>query len=824
MRSSFGWVVARCALVIGLASPVAASRIDAQTLRGTVTLADRATPVGGAIVVARDAQGVNARALTARTGTFIMRLPHAGTFDLTVLRIGFRPTKAPPVTVAAGRAESIALVANSDPISLSAVNVRANKDCRVNPDTGLMVARVWDEARKAMFASQLSAGDANAAPLDGEWIEYERLLDASARIVRRQSVRSSSHPTTHAFKSLSADILARDGYVVSDDSTTSFYAPDADVLLSDRFAATHCLRLEGAPAGKANLIGVAFAPTRDRRGTRDIEGTLWLDRASAELRTLEFRYTDLPDLAIAAGAGGHVDFLRLDGVTWLVNEWAIRFPRLKPRDRVAENGARKLTYATENLELRDIQITGGQVTRVGRGADVMYEWVGPHLALQLVSHDPTIAVGGAELSLDGTDYRAVADAAGNVRLSPVLAGTYVARVHLPLLDSLGIPPLEREVVARFGTRVDSLTVMLAEEVLRKACPPDSTKHAGGMLRGTVRDAHGNPLANAVVTATWQSRFYFGAGQKVDNLGYHEATIGAMTGADGQWRLCGVPRGLNMSVRVSADSGTDVRRVGLPESNAFTTVDLVAHTEAQVALPRDWRESAFVELVVTTAAGAPLPDATLDVTAPGGLKRSLRTGVSGRALVPDVRPGVLVVQARRVGFTPGTLALTVQSGRNTASIMLSENAAPQLDTVRVLGGKKVTRRLDEFETRRVNHAASASITRADIEKRHSVDAWQLLLDVPSVRVTPTGQGVFASSARGRAPSLGDPSKPCVMSVVVDGTPLVPRGDNGVDLNELPRPEEIYGIEVFAGAARIPLQYGSSGGGKWCGLIAIWTRAQ
>jgi hypothetical protein len=52
---------------------------------------------------------------------------------------------------------------------------------------------------------------------------------------------------------------------------------------------------------------------------------------------------------------------------------------------------------------------------------------------------------------------------------------------------------------------------------------------------------------------------------------------------------------------------------------------------------------------------------------------LRTSASGRAFVPDVRPGVMVVEARRVGFTPGKLALTVQLGRNTAPIILSENA-------------------------------------------------------------------------------------------------------------------------------------------------------
>jgi hypothetical protein len=100
---------------------------------------------------------------------------------------------------------------------------------------------------------------------------------------------------------------------------------------------------------------------------------------------------------------------------------------------------------------------------------------------------------------------------------------------------------------------------------------------------------------------------------------------------------------------------------------------------------------------------------------------------------------------------------------------------------------VSGRLDEFETRPVNRAASASITREDIETRRPVDAWQLLLDATSVRVTPFAGGAYVMSARGKRPTLtGDPTAPCLMNVVVDGTPLVPRGDNGVDLNDLRAP--------------------------------------
>ena len=180
------------------------------------------------------------------------------------------------------------------------------------------------------------------------------------------------------------------------------------------------------------------------------------------------------------------------------------------------------------------------------------------------------------------------------------------------------------------------------------------------------------------------------------------------------------------------------------------------------------------------------------------------------------------EAKRIGFTPGKLALTVEPGRNTAPIVLSETTAPQLDTVRVMGGRKVAGRLDEFETRKLNHEASASIGRAEIEKRNAPQAWHLLMNVPSMKIIQTGPVVTAES--NRAMILG---QPCYMNVLVDGVPMAQTADiygklQPINLNDLPPMSEIHGIEVFAGSARIPLRYAGEGGGKWCGLILVWTR--
>ncbi len=140
-------------LLIAAVSPLAG-----QTLRGTVVLPDSTTPVTGAIVTAVDDRGATAaRALTTVRGEFTLRLPSEGRYALIVQRIGFRPTRVPSIAVGASATETIRIVFAGAAVTLATMNVRERETCRVSADTGLAVARVWEEARKAMLSSQLSA-------------------------------------------------------------------------------------------------------------------------------------------------------------------------------------------------------------------------------------------------------------------------------------------------------------------------------------------------------------------------------------------------------------------------------------------------------------------------------------------------------------------------------------------------------------------------------------------------------------------------------------------------------------------------------------------
>ena len=794
-------------------------------VRGRVTMPDGVTRASGVIVEATGGSAP-ARALSNQRGEFAIAVPGAGTYTLRALRVGFKPTPGPTVTVAEHQAVEVEIRLNGEAVSLAAVTVRGEDACRMAPDSGALVARAWEEARKAILASGLTATD---APLVAQWIEYSRTLDPTGRIVRAQRVRTTTSPTTHAFRSVPAESLATRGYVTLDSGATTFHAPDGDALLSNAFAATHCFQLAPVARGADSLVGVSFRPAQDRREARDIEGTFWLDRRSAELRWLEYRYTNLPPAADRAEPGGRVEFLRLGNGGWLIGKWSIRMPELARGQQESDAGRRRSIQAPAGGVLRAIQLSGGTVNRVERGDTTVFRADGSALDVLLLANDPSVSVAGTTVELVGTDYLAVASADGHARLTPVLDGRYEARIRTALMDSLGVAPITREFVVSFRGPVDTVRLAGVADLARAVCR-DSIKAGEGLVRGTVRDTLGRPVPYASVIVSYQDRVKVIGDVRNDRLQWTEQSVGSMSDANGRWRACGLPQGTVFTVRVKTDGGVDARRLRMEDGTSLAAVDLVpraARPAIDGELPKE--RMALVEFSTRDEDGNPVYGVTLEIETPADGKRTANTGETGHALLPGITPGRLSVRARKVGYTPGMVLAAVAAGRNTVPVVLSSSRAPELDTVRIVGDqRRRVDRFDEFESRRLNGAATKSITRDEIVQRNPVDAWQMLTNTSSVKIAQLGGLVIARSMRVENAQLKS-DKPCYMRAMVDGV-LLPE-DRDVDgggknfatnLASLPAPDMIHGIEVFAGPASIPVQYGGSGSNKWCGLIAVWTR--
>lgn len=284
------------------------STVFAQSLRGRISFGTDGAPLVGSIVQARTPDGnVVASVLTSESGIFAFTTLAKGDYSLRVLRIGFRAFDAGKVTVT-GDGTTFNITWVGEPTPLTTQLVTAGRTCKISADSGKMIANVWDEARKVLMSSVIT--ESMAAPQLSR-ITYRRALDSAGRFVRQQQVRSEVSRSFRGYDSWHPDSLAVRGYMVEDESGATYYGPDAATLISNSFAGSHCFFMERGAGAHAGDIGLRFEPATLIRNHVDIRGTFWVEQKTSRLRSVEFLYTGLPDVAEDARSGGFVEFANL---------------------------------------------------------------------------------------------------------------------------------------------------------------------------------------------------------------------------------------------------------------------------------------------------------------------------------------------------------------------------------------------------------------------------------------------------------------------------------------------------------------------------------
>src|SRR6185295_10621077 len=96
---------------------------------------------------------------------------------------------------------------------------------------------VWHQLRTALASAEIARIEA-LEPLAIS--RYERALSRAGETLSEQS-RNNTALGNRPFRTAAAVELSRSGFVVADSNgLPAFRAPDAEVLLSDEFAADHC--------------------------------------------------------------------------------------------------------------------------------------------------------------------------------------------------------------------------------------------------------------------------------------------------------------------------------------------------------------------------------------------------------------------------------------------------------------------------------------------------------------------------------------------------------------------------------------------------------
>lgn len=805
-----GTRIAHCVVLAMGMSPASAC---AQVVRGIVVDgAER--PVSGVVVSLLDStKAVVARSLSSERGEYRVVAPHSGTYYLRTLRIGFQPTESAARVFTTGSVSDERIVLDGIRVSLATVRVVERSVCgRGASGDAASIFAAWDQAMTSIAATTLSS---SGSGLTATTMMIERVLDANGRSVREQSIRMRTDIVAQPWRSLPPDMLRQRGYTSIDASQwTTYYAPGLEVLVSPLFLEDHCLRLVASRDNSE--IGVAFEPTPQRRRLSEIAGTLWLTRGDAELRRLDFTFTDVPAGAEPFAAGGAMNFKTLRGGVVVISSWEIRMPQLE-----------KDSPRATRLRVAAIRSTGGQVVVMRRNADTLFKR--PTLAVTGVVLDSATGAPSARatVSLVGTTHRSTADEVGRFSIADVLPGEYDLAVRTPSLDSIRassqVPIVVAEGLAPLRIKTPTATQLSA--VLCGTALSGATGRGKGAILGSVRNAIDTTMLGGVrVVADW-SDYEANSGASLRVLNHRLET---QTDSLGAYRLCGVPIETPLSIRAVPSSGRSaVRNERLSANERFATALLMVD-------PGKTSIAALRGVVVADSSNRPLADAEVAMPALG---LATRSNARGEFQLPEVPAGTHELVVRRIGFgavsSPITIAANDDEERRVVMRPLTV-----LDSVSVLATRIDPRLRDFEENRRVG--LGHFLSRDEIERQSGRRIGDIMSMIPGAGLARGTSGAWLLSKRFTI-SLSCATSPqtctsiwkpnaleksrgmvagCYSQVYLDSQLLNPSNPTEpFDLNSIVT-DQIEAVEWYASPAQTPARYAKLN--SPCGVLVIHTR--
>jgi hypothetical protein len=215
-------------------------------------------------------------------------------------------------------------------------------------------------------------------------------------------------------------------------------------------------------------------------------------------------------------------------------------------------------------------------------------------------------------------------------------------------------------------------------------------------------------------------------------------------------------------------------------------------------------AAIVAQIVDLVTQRPIAGAELVLA---GGRRSTTTDSAGQGEFPGLSAGVHILQARAVGYAPGSSMMELKPAEVHHVRIALKPLAYDLPPVVVPGEQpEFPRRFTDFEHRRERRMGTF-ITREDIERRNPRSLADLLQSVRGIREVCSG--VYdCSITMARSPN-------CPPTYFVDGreSSVFPAGTTPT--------KDIYGIEIYLGPSETPAEF--LGAGSGCGVIAIWTKS-
>ncbi len=525
----------RISLSLSVMALLSVAALRAQTVEGALIQSSTLAPVRGAYVVLLDQDSVEVtRALTNPLGRFTIHAPRAGSYRLRTERIGYSSVVSSIFALAEGQLLNRQFRIKPVLVRLAPATIEGDaRECRVIGEQAFQTLAVWEEARKALKAI---AWVNLQEHLVHELERFERWYTPNFRLLhdKRTPVKALH---VMPFRSRSVEEMDERGYVVIENDSVVYQAPDAEVFFSDLFLQHHCFSLDEKRQGGRRKVGLRFAPLASRT-IPDVKGVFWLDGETSALELLELSYVNVGMWQRERGAAGELQFERLPDGRWIVSRWWIRMPMVTKVESL------KGPVWSLKEAIVGIQEDGGEVIKV-YASDGRTIYARGRATVAGTVFDSTTGTGlaGAFVRLQGTEFVTISEVDGSYWLTDLPEGDFVVTFEHPRSALLGLAD-EKEVDLKEGTQLNADLAIPAPKVLvERVCRAATAGERDGLIVGRIRDvALDTVVAGARVKVVWLENVE--AGQVV-------SWAEVITDSVGVYRAC-VPKSAALSVEVTVD--------------------------------------------------------------------------------------------------------------------------------------------------------------------------------------------------------------------------------------------------------------------------------
>ena len=791
--------VSRRTVLIALVAVCAPLAAWAQRATGFVRDSANASPVTGAVVSVLDsARQTVARTLSDAEGRYFVELPASAT-QLRVVRIGYQP-RVIALSRQRGALETVDVRMLKLVTLLSTVLVNDERVCSKDKDR-VGALSLWEQARAGLLAAVVAR---EAHPAEATIMSYQRVSDIRSNKVEWIKSRMVAGSTTRPFQAAEApSALAEHGYMKrSTDGSQAFLAPDADVLLDDSFAATHCFSAKKADDEHPGAIGLAFEPAKGRDTLVDVAGTLWLEAGVPALRAIEFVYTDRNGILRRNNAGGTLSFHAMPNGVVFIDDWALRLP------------VRTIGLA------RQMSTTGGLVLRAAWPDSTHFETALQPVMGTITERDTHKPMADAFLEIPASGDAFFTDSSGRFAIFPILPGKYAVNAADTTLAEYVPPRIENgEMNIVAGRQPAELHFELESRsaAIKSLCRGFDASALSATLLGRLADSGGTAKIpdDVRIIAEWLQE---------GGTGKHE-TQTVSVDDKGRFSICGIPRDHAVMLTAThkdihyADTPVSISPTAVVEAMEWTLdFNNLSHAVAPKLATLRGR-------VVRSASGGPIPLA--DVWFPS-LDKHATTDSSGVFRLDSLQAGPLLVQIRTIGYGMRRDTVTIAAGRDVSRDFSLSSSATMLDTIRTVASaiNHISPGLKGFEARRLSGGGGYFIADSVLRANDGRALANIIMSRTAGANLVPGRSGATYMVSSRKPCSGPVMSSCITpncyaTTYLDGA-LIYSGEPGIPPPDLQRisVNELSGVEYYPSTGTGPPEYNATGNG--CGVLLLWSR--